>query len=132
MANVWLISTSWRRLLLAPDLDANIVRTRVRTMFALVAVRAQPTSVMRFIPHRNQGEALQQRMWTRRVTRPVIAVVMIALLGAGCGGSTKASSGARDTTTSAASKTSRGFDGKTVTVAGMGIKAQFPGAELGA
>ena len=65
------------------------------------------------------------------------AVVALALLGAGCGssgGTGKQASGVTTTSvgTTKAPKTSRGFDGSTVTVAGMGLKGQLPGAEFGA
>jgi len=70
--------------------------------------------------------------WTGRAAIPVVAVVAVALIAAGCGSSSKKSSSSNTTATTAAPKTSRGFDGHTVTVAGLGIKGQLPGAEFGA
>ena len=70
--------------------------------------------------------------WIGRAAIPVVAVVTVALIAAGCGSSSKKSaSGDSTATTAKASKTSRGFDGSTVTLAGLGLKAQFPGALYG-
>ena len=67
----------------------------------------------------------------RRVSLSLAAVLALASLAAACGSSDKKESGG-GTKTTEAEKTSRGFDGKTVTVAGIGIKGQLPGAEWGA
>ena len=72
-----------------------------------------------------------RRNWVRRVALPLLAVLAIASLAAACG-SDDDDGDAGGASTTAAGKTSRGFDGKTVTVAGLGIKAQFPGSEIGA
>ncbi len=53
----------------------------------------------------------------------VAAIVASALIAAGCGPSADGS---------AASGSARGYDGKTITVAGMGVKANMGSAEIGA
>jgi len=85
---------------------------------------------------RQRGALVRRTRWARRALVPVAAVVVIATLAAGCGSSSKkgAASAATSSTTASTSapKTSRGFDGSTITVAGLGIKSQLPGVEYGA
>jgi ABC-type branched-subunit amino acid transport system substrate-binding protein len=66
-----------------------------------------------------------------RIVGATLAFVLVAGMLSACSSVSNSTSSSGGTSgTASPGATSRGFDGKTVTVAGLGIKAQFPSAQV--